>query len=125
MPDLKTLDRELREACEKGDHLAVEALVAEGANVHSINWYGRTALMAACQSGDVNTARVLVDAKADVNAQNKVGDCSKAVLRRQKLSYCNVFVNHSTLLLGWMDGADVCLLQQPLGAGGISAEGQR
>ena len=37
-PDLKTLDRELREACEKGDHSTVKALCEEGANVHSVNW---------------------------------------------------------------------------------------
>lgn len=63
--------------------------------------------MAACQSGNVETARVLIDAKANVNAQNKVRrpPTVSASMGLLLLPLLRLLTRHSSLLapLQWLN----------------------
>src|SRR5437773_440845 len=61
----------LMPAVRSGDRAAVRRLLAEGADVNGRNAAGATALMWAV--GDLETARLLVDRGADVNAVSDDG----------------------------------------------------
>eukprot|EP01050_Picozoa_sp_SAG11_P020667 SAG11_NODE_3527_length_2392_cov_1.501962_1_plen_99_part_00 len=58
----KSLDRDLREASERGETETVRALVQEGANVNSVNWVRRIAAanvsrLSACTAQAHNAAK--------------------------------------------------------------------
>ena len=69
----------LGEACLKGSRKAVELLLRRGADVlqtappdEKVTKWGRSALLEACSSNQLEIARWLIRAKADVNAQDRV-----------------------------------------------------
>lgn len=68
-PEAAQQGRQLREAAEAGDVELLQSLLEEGADVNQVNWYGRSALMAATQSGNAQVTRLLVEARAHVNVQ--------------------------------------------------------
>ena len=68
-PEAAQQGRQLREAAEAGDVELLQSLLEEGADVNQVNWYGRSALMAAAQSGNAQVTRLLVEARAHVNTQ--------------------------------------------------------
>ena len=54
-PEAAQQGRQLREAAEAADVELLQQLLEEGADVNLANWYGRSALMAAAQSGDAQS----------------------------------------------------------------------
>jgi uncharacterized protein len=67
-------DQALIAAAGKGDLLAVERLIREGASVAARDGRGRTALLAATHGNHVPVARALIEAGADVNAKDDMQD---------------------------------------------------
>ncbi len=67
------INQDLIEAAQRGDTAAVEALLAEGADVNGRNNIGLTPLMAAAWAGHTHTVQVLLDAGAKVNARDENG----------------------------------------------------
>lgn len=65
------MEKELIQAARQGDTSAVERLLAAGANVDAQDEGGQTALMAATYGNHRETARVLVEAGADVNLRDQ------------------------------------------------------
>jgi hypothetical protein len=61
-------------AATGGDAAQIRKLIAEGADVNAPDKHGQTALMWAARKGDVEAARLLVDARADLD----VRDCTSA-----------------------------------------------
>ena len=67
------LNSDLIEAVNKGDTVAVEALLAGGADVNAKDNTGRTTLMLAAVGGHSATVEALLTAGPDVNAMSKTG----------------------------------------------------
>jgi uncharacterized protein len=67
-------DQALIAAAGKGDLVAVERLIAAGADVKARDTRGRTALLAATHANRVAAARALIAAGADVNARDDIED---------------------------------------------------
>ena len=67
-------DPSLIVAAGKGDLVAVERLIGEGAGVTARDGRGRTALLAATHRNHVAVARALIAAGADVNAKDDIED---------------------------------------------------
>ena len=63
-------DQAMIEAAAVGDRAAVERLLGDGASVGATDASGRTALVAAAYGNHVEVAEALVEAGADVNAQD-------------------------------------------------------
>lgn len=65
----------LMRAADNADLDSVKKLLAEGADVNSKDWLGRTALLHACIHGNINppVIKTLLAAGADVNARDKGG----------------------------------------------------
>jgi hypothetical protein len=57
-------------AIRKADAAAVKQLIAEGANVNHKFRYDRMALSFACDRGNIDIVKMLIDAGADVNAKD-------------------------------------------------------
>lgn len=66
-------DSPLFEAVGKGDKAAVEALLANGANINAKDSNGRTPLHMAALRGNKDAAQLLLVMGADVNARNEFG----------------------------------------------------
>ena len=66
-------DSALLAAAKRGDHEAVGAFIAQGADVDEAQPDGTTALHWAAHRGDVESVRVLLDAGADVAATSRYG----------------------------------------------------
>ena len=66
-------DSPVADAAMRGDVVAVQALLAEGADVNAPQGDGMTALHWAALNGDASLARVLLDAEADVAAGTRIG----------------------------------------------------
>lgn len=64
------LDRELLQAAARGDANAVKAALAQGAQANAVDELGRTALLLAATDGDLEAARVLLRAGADVQGRD-------------------------------------------------------
>jgi hypothetical protein len=64
------LDEQLLDAVRKSDVAGVKALLAKGVNVNTKFRYERMALSFACDRGNIDIVRVLLDAGADVNARD-------------------------------------------------------
>ena len=64
------LGEDLLAAAKKGDVVAVEALLARGADVNAKNAYGATALSYAADKGHLEVVRVLLKHKAEVNVKD-------------------------------------------------------
>lgn len=67
-------DRQLIEAATRGDLPAAKALLTGGANLGARDERGRTALLAATHSNQIEIAALLIAAGADVNAPDKIHD---------------------------------------------------
>jgi ankyrin repeat protein len=65
------MESELIQAARQGDTPAVQSLLAAGAKVDAQDDKGQTALMAATYGNHIETARVLVEAGADVNLRDQ------------------------------------------------------
>lgn len=65
-------------AAECGFDALVEKIIAAGGDIHAKNTYHKTALMYAAEKGRLNSAKLLMDAGADVNARN--GYCTALTL---------------------------------------------
>src|SRR5688572_8318153 len=63
----------LLEAVERGDAAGVRALLRGGANPSVARGDGLTALHVAAQTGNLEIARLLIDARADVRAETRIG----------------------------------------------------
>ena len=61
------MNKEWREAADRGDAAALRAMIGAGADIDSCDQYGQTALMLAARHGHLEAARVLVAAGADLN----------------------------------------------------------
>jgi ankyrin repeat protein len=68
------LNSEFIKAAERGDTVAMEALLAKGADVNTKGKYGWTALMYAAQRGDLTTVQLLLSKGAAANARDECGD---------------------------------------------------
>ena len=66
--DQAALNAALIVAARKSDAAAVKALLAKGADANAKTEYGATPLFFACDRGNVEVARLLVEAGADINA---------------------------------------------------------
>lgn len=67
-------DQLLALATEANDAVAVEKLIAAGAEIESRHRDGRTPLLIATKSNRIEAARALIAAGADVNAVDDIGD---------------------------------------------------
>ncbi|MBM3528916.1 MAG: ankyrin repeat domain-containing protein [Alphaproteobacteria bacterium] len=67
-------EREMIQAAERGEIVAVRTLLAEGARIDARDQRGRTALMAATHRNQVAVARFLIQEGADVNAKDFIQD---------------------------------------------------
>ena len=65
---LPPTDAAFVELCKAGDAEAVRQALAEGANVHAADAFGRTTLMWAAHHGHLEAAEILLAAGARVNA---------------------------------------------------------
>jgi ankyrin repeat protein len=63
--------RAWQEAADRGDAVALRALLEEGEDVNSLDRYGQTALMRAALKGHAAAARVLIEAGADLDRTAK------------------------------------------------------
>lgn len=61
------MKREWLEATQNGDVAAIEALLASGVDVNSLDRHGQTALMNAAHTGKVEVVRLLAKSGADLN----------------------------------------------------------
>src|SRR5205809_3701186 len=68
------------EAAMQGNHDAVKALLKEGADVNTAQGDGMTALHWAVQKGDVDLARTLLYAGANVKATTRIGGYSPLLI---------------------------------------------
>ncbi|MYH54380.1 MAG: ankyrin repeat domain-containing protein, partial [Gemmatimonadetes bacterium] len=66
-------DSPVADAAMRGDAAAVQALLAEGADVNEPQGDGMTALHWAAHNRDASLARILIDAGADVAAGTRIG----------------------------------------------------
>ena len=66
-------DSDLLTAAKRGDHEAIGALIAQGADVDAAQPDGTTALHWAAHRGDLESVRALLDAGADVAAASRYG----------------------------------------------------
>ncbi len=66
-------DSPVADAAMRGDAAAVQALLAEGADVNAPQGDGMTALHWASHNGDVSLARILLEAGGDVAAGTRIG----------------------------------------------------
>lgn len=70
-------------AIENGKVAAVRSLIEDlGADVESVDIYGKTPLMYACKAASLEIVELLIRNKADIKRVNKVGD--SAVTMAQK-----------------------------------------
>ena len=69
----RDLNRELRDASRTGDTDRVMSLIARGADIHSRNNYGGTALDHACYSGLTAVASLLIERGADIHSRDNHG----------------------------------------------------
>jgi ankyrin repeat protein len=67
-------DRELLDAVKRGDLAGVQAQLKAGADPNAAQGDGLTALHIAAQTGNLEIARVLVGARANVSAKTRLGD---------------------------------------------------
>ncbi len=67
-------DRALLDATKRGDVAAVKAALKGGADVNAAQGDGLTALHLAAQEGNLEITKVLLGAKANVEAKTKIGD---------------------------------------------------
>src|SRR4051812_41114582 len=67
-------DRALLDATKRGDVTAVKAALKQGADVNAAQGDGLTALHLAAQEGNLEITKVLLAAKANVEAKTKIGD---------------------------------------------------
>jgi uncharacterized protein len=65
--------RPLLEAAKRGDLAAVRSLLKEGADPNAAQGDGLTALHAAAEAGQLEVAKVLIAAKANVEAKTRIG----------------------------------------------------
>lgn len=63
------LDQQLIDAAGRADVVALRQLVKDGAQVNAVDEWGNTALLLAAREGDVETARALLRAGADVDGR--------------------------------------------------------
>ena len=66
-------DSPLADAVEKKDHAAVRKLLEKNIDVNASQSDGRTALLWAAYQDDLATAKLLVNANANVKAKNRYG----------------------------------------------------
>src|SRR5687767_13086845 len=62
-----TMDERLHAAAENGDVAEIRALLASGVKIDAINSDGETALLVATHGNQIEAARELIEAGADVN----------------------------------------------------------
>ena len=67
-------DRALLDATKRGDVAAVKAALKEGADVNAALGDGLTALHLAAQEGNLEITKVLLGARANVEAKTRIGD---------------------------------------------------
>ena len=67
-------DRALLDATKRGDVAAVRAALKEGADANAAQGDGLTALHLAAQEGNLEITKLLLGAKANVEAKTKIGD---------------------------------------------------
>lgn len=65
---------QLRDAAAQGETARVRELLAQGVPLEGRDVQGNTALLRATQANQVDAARALIEAGADVNAQNRMQD---------------------------------------------------
>lgn len=63
------LDQQLIQAASRADGVALRQLIKDGAQVNAVDTWGQTALLLAAREGDVETARTLLRAGADVDGR--------------------------------------------------------
>lgn len=63
------LDQQLIRAAGRADVVALRQLIKDGAQVNAVDEWGNTALLLAAREGDVETARALLRAGADVDGR--------------------------------------------------------
>jgi uncharacterized protein len=71
---MTSLDAALIAAADRGDVTSISDLLAKGASVAGRDARNRTALLAATQGNHIAVARALIEAGADVNAQDNQRD---------------------------------------------------
>src|SRR4051812_14806106 len=67
-------DRALLDAAKRGDAAAVKSLLKEGVSPNAAQGDGLTALHIAAGQGNLEVVKVLIGAKANVDAKTKIGE---------------------------------------------------
>jgi ankyrin repeat protein len=81
-----TSNRTLHAAAASDDVAAIENLLTRGAAIDARGEHGRTALLVATRANNVNAARTLIEAGADVNAKDDIHDTPISSLARAAIS---------------------------------------
>jgi hypothetical protein len=116
-------------AIRKGDAAAVKELIARGANVNHKFRYDRMPLSFACDRGNVEIVKLLLDAGADVNARDTFYNASALVWAQQKnhteilkLLMARGAAGKEGVLVSAARAGNVEMLQAVLDSGGLKAE---
>ena len=106
-PMLVAADRDTRlaDAAQRGDRQAVRALLAQAPDVNAAQGDGMTALHWAVLNDDLEMARALVAAGANVKATTRLGDNTPLLMAAQN--------GNATLLAVLLDAGAVRMRRRP------------
>src|SRR3990167_9333088 len=74
---------DLFRAARTGNSAGVEAAIAAGVDINTIDGWGFTALMRAAKDGHIDTVRLLVDRGANIDYVNQIGQTALIYARKQ------------------------------------------
>lgn len=123
------IDEQFLEAVRKGDWAGVKSLVAKGVNVNTKFRYDRMALSFACDRGNIEIVKLLLEAGADLNARDSfyqadamVWAVSKGHVEIIRLLLEKGGRNDEGVLMMGVTGNHPALVRASLDRGGLSAE---
>ena len=98
--DSRSLNLSLLDAAKKGEAALVESRLLDGASSSTRDRFGNTALIYAARGAHVETARVLIEAGANVNQANVTAKRRYSRLPAAEVSnWCASFCNETLTLI--------------------------